>query len=80
MQSYMFEVDWFNGARNLLVIVDKMSVDGSEVGRILVPGEVQPHVKDQSVYLCILFDPEEGHLWIFKQYNYINYSFKGLYD
>ena len=68
----MFEVDWLNGPRNLLVIVDKVSVDGPQVRRVLVPGEVQPHVKDESVYLCILFDSEEGHLCISLQYNYIS--------
>jgi len=40
-------------SRNLKIIVHETSVDGSEVGCVFVPGQVEPDFKDEFVYLGV---------------------------
>jgi hypothetical protein len=40
-------------SRNLRIMLDKRTVDSSQVRRVLVSGEVKPHIKDNPVDLSV---------------------------
>lgn len=66
--DYFFELGRSDPPRLFRIVFGAAAVDGSDVGKVLVLGESQPHLQQEAVDLGVEFYPEECHkLVILKQ-------------
>lgn len=55
----MFEVKGLDASRNFSIVLDKSTIDGSEVRSVFVPRKLQSDLKEELIDLRVELNPKK---------------------